>query len=137
MNGGYTMKKMIVFFTAMTILAGFVSAYARDYEMAGKTADYAVLVKIDKNPPVKGVNRISVDVNDAAGKAVTDATVAVHYGMPPMPGMGAMNYRKATDLKGKNYQTTVNFSMSGPWYIDVRISRDGSTQTVKLNVDVR
>jgi hypothetical protein len=57
--------------------------------------------------------------------------------MPPMPGMGAMNYRKTAELKGESYQATINFSMSGPWYVDVRISRTGSTQTVKLNVDIR
>jgi hypothetical protein len=131
------MKKSMMFFVAVALLAVVVSAEARDYEMTGKTADYAVLVKIDKNPPVKGTNRVTVDVKDAAGKAVTDATVAIHYGMPPMPGMGAMNYRKTAELKGESYQATINFSMSGPWYVDVRISRTGSTQTVKLNVDIR
>jgi len=131
------MKKTMVFFVAVALMATVMSADARDYEMTGKTADYAVVVKIDKNPPVKGNNRITVEVKDTAGKVVTDATVAIHYGMPPMPGMGAMNYRKGTELKGASYQAALNFSMSGSWYVDVRINRGGSTQTVKLNVDIR
>ena len=131
------MKKAMVFLVLFALMTTVMSAYARDYEMTGKTADYAVVVKLDKNPPVKGTNRITVEVKDTDGKAVTDATVAIHYGMPPMPGMGAMNYRKATELKGTNYSAALNFSMSGPWYVDVRISRGGSTQTVKLNVDIR
>ncbi|HPD56315.1 MAG TPA: FixH family protein [Smithellaceae bacterium] len=131
------MKKVIMLLAAITLLTGLIFAHARDYEMSGKTDDYSVVVKLDKNPPVRGTNRITVEVKDAAGKAVTNANVVIHYGMPPMPGMGAMNYRKTTELKGEIYQAALNFSMSGPWYVDVRISRDGSTQTVKLNVDIR
>jgi hypothetical protein len=40
-------------------------------------------------------------------------------------------------VKGDSYLATVNFSMSGPWFINIKITRGGKTQTVKLNVDIK
>jgi hypothetical protein len=121
----------------MALLAGCISAYAKNYEISKKAGDLSVLVTIDKNPPVTGINKLTVGITDAAGKTVTDAAVAIDYGMPAMPGMGAMNYKTAAKLKGESYLATINFSMSGPWFVNVKISRGGKTQTVKLNVDIK
>jgi hypothetical protein len=121
----------------MVLLLAFGFAYAKDYEISKKAGDLSVQVNIDKNPPVTGVNKIGVAIKDAAGKTVTDAKVAVDYGMPAMPGMGAMNYKTTASLKGESYLATANFSMAGPWSISIKISRGDKTQTVKLNVDVK
>ena len=112
-------------------------AYAKDYEMTKKAGEYTVLVTIDKNPPVTGINKMSVAIKDVAGKDVTDATVVIDYVMPAMPGMPAMNYKAGTSLKNKRYVAEVDFSMSGSWSIAVKITRGGKTQSVKLNVDVK
>jgi len=40
-------------------------------------------------------------------------------------------------LKGERYLATVNFSMAGPWFVNIKINRGGKTQTVKLNVDIK
>lgn len=80
---------------------------------------------------------MDIALKDAAGKNVTDASVIVEYGMPAMPGMGAMNYKTNATLKGSNYLATVNFSMSGAWNVNIKINRGGKTQTVKLNVDIK
>ena len=131
------MKRVTVFLAVIVFLAGCISAHAKDFEISKKAGDLSVQVNIDKNPPVTGINKIAVAIKDAASKTVTDATVAIDYGMPAMPGMGAMNYKTATVLKGENYQGTLNFSMSGPWFINIKINRDGKAQTVKLNVDIK
>jgi len=102
-----------------------------------KAGDYNVQIKIDKNPPVTGINKMSVAIKDVKGIAVTDATVAIDYGMPAMPGMGAMNYKTNAIVKGDSYLATINFSMSGPSFINIKITRSGKTQTVKMNVDVK
>ncbi|MBP1711489.1 MAG: copper resistance protein, partial [Deltaproteobacteria bacterium] len=102
-----------------------------------KAGEYTVLVTIDKNPPVTGKNNMAVGIKDAAGKDVTDATVVIDYGMPAMPGMPAMNYKAGASLKDKRYVATVDFSMSGPWSVSIKITRAGKTQSVKLNVDVK
>ena len=129
------MKRLALIICVLFLAVGL--AYAKDYEMTKKAGEYMVLVTIDKNPPVTGKNNMAVGIKDGAGKDVTDAVVAVDYGMPAMPGMPAMNYKAGTNLKDKRYVATVDFSMPGPWSVAVKITRGGKTQSVKLNVDVK
>jgi hypothetical protein len=128
------MKRIALIFVVLLLASGL--AFAKDYEITKKAGDFTVQVKIDKNPPIVGKNKMEILLKDAAGKDVTDATVAVDYGMPPMPGMHAMNYKANTELKGSRYLATLNFSMSGPWFINVKITRAGKSQLVKFNVDI-
>ena len=129
------MKRLVIAFIILLVAVGLV--YAKNYELTKKAGEYTVLVTIDKNPPVTGKNNMAVGIKDAAGKDVTDATVAIDYGMPAMPGMPAMNYKADARLKDKRYVATVDFSMSGPWSVSIKITRVGKTQSVKLNVDVK
>ena len=129
------MKRLALIICVIFLAVGLV--YAKDYEMTKKAGDYNVQVTIDKNPPVTGNNNIAVGIKDGTGKDVTDATVAIDYGMPAMPGMPAMNYKSGTSLKNNRYVATVNFSMSGPWAVTIKITRGGKTQSVKLNVDAK
>jgi len=129
------MKRLALIICILFLAVGLV--YAKDYEMTKKVGDYTVQVTIDKNPPITGKNNLAVGIKDGAGKDVTDATVAIDYGMPAMPGMPAMNYKAGTSLKNKRYVAEVNFSMAGPWSVVVKITRGGKTQSVKLNVDVK
>ena len=129
------MKRVTLIVCVLLLAVGL--AYAKDYEMTKKAGEYTVLVTIDKNPPVTGKNTMTVGIKDGAGKDVTDATVAIDYAMPAMPGMPAMNYKAGTSLKDKRYVAEMDFSMSGSWSIAVKITRGGKTQAVKLNVDVK
>jgi len=129
------MKRLALIICVLFLAVGL--AYGKDYEMTKKAGEYTVLVAIDKNPPVTGKNNVVVGIKDGASKNVTDATVVIDYGMPAMPGMPAMNYKSNARLQGNAYHAVINFSMSGPWSIAVKITRDGKTQSVKLNVDVK
>jgi len=131
------MKRIIAILAAAAFMMSCGLAFAKDYEMTKKAGEYTVMVTIDKNPPVTGINKMSVAIKDVAGKDVTDATVVIDYVMPAMPGMPAMNYKAGTSLKNKRYVAEVDFSMSGSWSIAVKITRGGKTQSVKLNVDVK
>ena len=131
------MKRIIAILAVAAFLMACGLALAKDYELTKKAGDYSVQIKIDKNPPVTGINKMTVAIKDATGKAITDATVALDYGMPAMPGMGAMNYKTDAAVKGNSYLASINFSMSGPWFINIKITRGGKTQTVKLNVDIK
>jgi len=131
------MKKLLLLIIAMAFVVYSGAVQAKDYEITKKAGDLTVLVKIDKNPPVTGINRMDITLKDTGGKNIADAVVAVEYGMPAMPGMGAMNYKSNTTLKGNLYQASVNFSMSGAWSVNIKINRGGKTQTVKLNVDIK
>jgi uncharacterized protein YceK len=130
------MRRVTLFLAVLVLLTGCVSVYAKDYEMTKKVGEYTVLVTIDKNPPVTGINKMMISIQDAKG-VITDAVVAIDYGMPAMPGMPPMNYKTTGVLKGKSYLASINFSTAGPWSVVVKITRGGKTQSVKLNVDVK
>ncbi|MEE9913966.1 MAG: FixH family protein [Deltaproteobacteria bacterium] len=129
------MKRLTLVICALFLTVGL--AHAANFELTKKAGDYTILVSIDKNPPVTGKNNVVVTIKDGAGKYVTDAKVAVDYGMPAMPGMPAMNYKSDSMLHGTAYHAVVNFSMSGPWTVGIKITQNGKTQSVKLNVDVK
>jgi hypothetical protein len=128
------MKRFTVVLAILFLAFGL--AYAKDYTVMKKTGSYNVHVKMDKNPPTTGKNKIEVSIQDQAGGEVDDAAVLVEYSMPAMPGMPAMNYKTKTEIKNKKYMATVDFSMSGAWNINIKITRAGKTHSVKFNVDV-
>lgn len=129
------MKRVALVVCVLFLMVGLV--HAKDYELTKKAGEFTVRVAIDKNPPVTGKNNMIVRIKDGASKDVTDAKVAIDYGMPAMPGMPAMNYKTDAMLHGTMYHAVVDFSMSGPWAITVKITRAGKAQAVKLNVDVK
>ena len=128
------MKKFVTVLIILLLAAGLV--YAKDYMVVKKAGGYSVEVKLDKNPPITGQNKMEISIKDDKGINVTDATVVVEYVMPAMPGMPAMNYKAKAELSGSRYLANVNFSMSGAWAVNIKITRAGKTQAVKLNVDV-
>ncbi len=129
------MTKRIMIAALLVLIAGM--AYAKGMEVTKKAGGNTVTITLRNDPPVTGENAIAVIVKDAAGKAVTDAKVVVDYGMPAMPGMPAMKYKEDTAFKDGKYTGTLNFSMPGSWYVNVKVGKAGKTNTAKLNVDVR
>jgi len=127
------MKLLTILIMTVALMAGV--AYAGNYEVARKTGEYNVLVSMDKNPPSVGDNNVTITIKDAAGKYVTDAKVKMEYSMPAMPPMPAMNYKTDALLSGETFAAKMNLSMSGVWYITVKISRGGKISAVKFNVE--
>jgi len=101
-----------------------------------KAGDYDVGIRMDRNPPILGINNLEVEIRGAGGAAVTDAKVLVNYYMPPMPRMAPMNYRVDAPYRGGKYRVAMNFIMEGPWVIAVKINHLGKTTTAKFNVNV-
>jgi hypothetical protein len=128
------MKRFATALIILLLAAGLV--YAKDYTVMKKAGSYTVEVKLDKNPPITGPNKMEINIKDDKGVNVTDATVVVEYVMPAMPGMPPMNYKAKAELNGSRYLANVNFSMSGAWAVNIKITRARKTQVVKLNVDV-
>ncbi|MBI4698646.1 MAG: FixH family protein [Nitrospirae bacterium] len=128
-------KITLVIVSAVVLIAGI--AYAKGYEVKKKAGDYNVEITIDKNPPVVGDNNVEIEIKDAEGKYVTDATVKVEYTMPAMPGMPAMSEKTDAALKDDKYEATMNLSMSGSWNVVIKIVRDKKTSKVKFSVDAQ
>jgi hypothetical protein len=129
------MKRLAIFVMALLLIAGV--AYAKDYEVTKKAGDYNVLIKIDKNPPIAGENNVEIAITDASGKAIVDVKVVLNYSMPAMAGMPAMSYKINADLKGTVYKAKVDYSMSGSWNNEVRITRGGKTVSARFTVDAK
>ena len=121
----------------MLLILAAVSAGARSYELRKMAGEYETEVRMDRNPPSLGDNNIEIEIKDAGGKPLTEAKVLVNYYMPPMPRMAPMNYTTDAKLKGEKYKATMNFIMSGPWVIAVKITHGGKTSTAKFNVDAQ
>lgn len=128
------MNKLVI--SLLIVLFAASAVWAKEYNVTKQAGEYTVNVKMDKNPPVSGDNRMEVTIQDSSGAYVTDALVTVEYSMPAMPGMPPMNYKSKTELKDNTYRADINFSMSGAWNINIKITRAEKTQSVKLNVDV-
>ena len=103
------MKRFAAVLIILLLAVGLV--YAKDYMVMKKAGSYTVEVKLDKNPPITGQNKMEINIKDDKGINITDATVVVEYVMPAMPGMPAMNYKAKTELKKNEYTATLNFSM--------------------------
>jgi hypothetical protein len=110
---------------------------ARILEACKKGREYEVRIQIDKSPPIIGANNIAVEVKDSSGRTVSDAAVLINYYMPPMPRMVPMFYRTEAPARGGKYCATMNFVMSGPWIIAVKVTSGGKTTTAKFNVDAQ
>ena len=120
----------------LALALGLPPAAAADLELRKEAGGYQVLLRINRNPPVIGTNRIEITIEDAAGSKVTDAKVLVNYYMPPMPRMAPMNYKVETRLKDGKYVEKMKLIMSGPLIIAVKITRGVKTTTAKFSIDV-
>jgi hypothetical protein len=129
------MAKLFVILLILLLIPGI--ANPKGYEVKRRAGEYETEVKIDRYPPVLGDNRIEIEIKDAGGRSITDAKVFVNYYMPPMPRMAPMNYITDAKLKGDKYKATMNFIMSGPWIIAIKINHAGKTSTAKFNVDAQ
>jgi hypothetical protein len=131
------MKKLFVLTMVAMLLLAISVAYAKDYEISKKAGDLTVVVRIDKNPPVAGPNNVEVSITDTSAKAVTDAKVALTYSMPAMPGMPAMSYKTDLSPAGNVYKGKINYSMSGSWNNELKITRGGKMVSTRFSVDAK
>jgi Cu(I)/Ag(I) efflux system membrane fusion protein len=74
-------------------------------------------------PAKLGDNTLRIEVTDAQGQPVTDATVALEYTMD-MPGM-MIDKAQASHTRGGVYEAKVRFTMAGPWGVTVSVQRPG------------
>jgi hypothetical protein len=125
------------FFLIMGLVLFVGTAWGKNYEVTKKVEDYTVKIEIDKNPPVVGNNNLSIAIQDASGKNITDAKIKIEYSMPPMPGMPPVKYKADGALSGNGYKSKLDFSMAGGWNLDVQITRADKVKKVKFTVDVK
>jgi hypothetical protein len=134
---GWWFPKPLLFLFTLVVFSIATISHARDLEVTRRVGEYEAQFRIDRYPPVLGDNNIEIEIKDAVGKRVTEAKVLVNYYMPPMPRMAPMNYITDAKLKGEKYKAKMNFIMSGPWIIAIKINLGGKISTAKFNVDAQ
>ena len=121
----------------LLILCFATAGEAGDYRVRRKTQHHVVDAGINRNPPVMGENIIRIEIRDTGGRNLSGARVSVNYYMPPMPGMVPMNYTIPAAPDGSGYTAKMNFIMTGPWNIVIRVESGGSPWRVVFPIDVR
>jgi RND family efflux transporter MFP subunit len=106
-------------------------------EMKGMTAPQAgaaggkARIELATKPktPVVGKNTLVVTVRDPSGTPVTDARVAITYGMPPMRGMpaGMKLDAEAKHRANGEYDAEAQLAMAGSWNVTIVVTRGGET----------
>jgi hypothetical protein len=122
---------------AAVLILGLAMPADADYRVRRKTSNHVVDAAINRNPPIMGENTIRIEIRDAEGRYLTGARVSVNYYMPPMPGMVPMNYTIPAAPDGNGYSAKMNFIMTGPWNIIIRVESGGSPWRVTFPIDVR
>jgi hypothetical protein len=115
---------------------GATYACAKEYQAKKRVGEWEIEIRMNRDPPILGDNHITIEIRDGGGKRVKDAKVLVNYYMPPMPRMAPMNYIIPAEADRTSYRATLDFVMSGPWVIAVKISSAGKTKTAKFHIDV-
>lgn len=132
------MKKIFLVMVIGIVSVGMLFGCSKGYESQKTADDLKITLSVGRYPLVKGDNALSLKVVDAAGKAVTDASVNVHYFMPPMPGMAPMDFNTQAALKGDRYSFSANVPMEGGWKAEVSVARQGRTAAIAtFNLDAR
>jgi hypothetical protein len=98
-----------------------------------QVGDMNVSIALNPYPPT-GFNPADFEVTltDANGQVINDATVSVNLTMPTMwmpPNQFAL-----TAVPNGKYSATGQFTMRGPWRIEVVITRGGTTQSAFFDV---
>ena len=87
-------------------------------------------------PAKSGDNPLDIAITTAAGKPLTSAKITAQVAMTSMD-MGTTSPLVKETGKG-HYTTTVNFSMTGPWRVMVKVSVPGQkiqTKAFDFNVE--
>jgi len=113
------------------------AAFAKGLELQRRSVQYIVEIRLDRNPPIVGDNEMEVYIKDVRGQILKGLNPVVNYYMLPMPRMAPMNYSIPAKPYKDYYRVSVNFIMSGPWVIAVKIPEDGKARTIKFNIDVQ
>jgi hypothetical protein len=99
---------------------------------AAESTEWKVTFRSDPATPRGGTEAVvHVSVQDAEGKAVTDAQVQATLFMPAMPAMGMGEMRETATLSasGAEYSGNIKVPTSGTWTVTVDVSRGGQHLT--------
>ena len=130
------MKQFLAFIAIVMLTAGICRA--EGFEMTGKTETYTAKVTFLEGQPVKGSNRVIIDIIDGSSRYVKDALVEIEYFMPSLPGKPPMmDYRTTANRVGASHEATLNLDMKGEWKMVLSVTRAKRTEKATVEFIVR
>ena len=119
-----------------TIITGVVLHRATAQVQTAQAGPYQVTLQVNPNPPsITQPATLSIQILENNSKQpVSSATVTLESNMVTMD-MGTGRLEAKSQHNG-TYLASVQFSMSGPWQVQVLISMPGETQTYSAVFEV-
>ena len=104
---------------------------------SGQTAQGPLTVALSfaPNPPVKGLDTLTVTVRDANGNPVTGASVRIKSTMPMMSMSGPI--LTPPDKGSGTYTVRANLEYATTWVFDVTATANGATGTTRVTQSVK
>jgi membrane fusion protein, copper/silver efflux system len=90
------------------------------------TGNLKLRLRTEPEPAKVGEDTLRIEVRDARGQPVTDATLALEYTMD-MPGM-MIDKAQAIHTGRGVYEAKIRLTMAGPWGVTVSIQRPGQAE---------
>jgi hypothetical protein len=130
------MKQFLSLIAILMLTAGLCRA--EGFEVTGKAETYTAKVTFLDGQPVKGSNRVRIDIMDASSRVVKDAQVEIEYLMPSLPGKPPMmDYHTTAKRVGVAYETTLKMDMIGEWKIVLSITRAKFTEKASVGIVIK
>lgn len=128
------MRKNSVIMVALCCLLS--SAAADDMDWVSQNGLFVVRYQSESEPPqINTLHTWQIHIEDTAGEAVTDASMAVSGGMPLHNHGLPTRPRVTAELGDGNYEIGgMRFHMAGSWEITLNITADGATDTVVIKL---
>ena len=119
-----------------TLLTSIVPHRATAQVQTAQAGPYQVTLQVNPNPPlITQPATLSIQVlQNASKQPVTNAHVTLENNMKTMD-MGTDQVEAKSQGNGM-YLANVQFTMSGPWQVQVVISMPGEIQTFKASFEV-
>jgi hypothetical protein len=115
--------KHILTLIAVITLTTAGLCWAEGFQLTGKADSYTAKVTFLEGQPVKGSNRVRIDVVNTSSKSVKDAQVEIEYLMPSLPGKPPMmDYHTTAKKVGAAYEATLDLDMTGEWKMIVSVT---------------
>lgn len=114
-------RKALLLSLALLLMTVTMAGCGRAEKRSPETQDsFTVTFATDPTPPAIGPGTIVLTLQDATGRPVDDARVAIEANMSHA-GMVPVN-AEATGGQDGIYRVSLRWTMAGDWYVDVRFT---------------
>jgi hypothetical protein len=130
--------KQVLFGILVAMLTTAGLCWAEGFQLTGKTESYTAKVTFLEGLPVKGSNKVRIDVVNNSSKSVKDAQVEIEYLMPSLSGKRPMmDYHAVAKRVSDAYEATLDLDMTGEWKMILSVTRAKHTEKATVGFVIK